>query len=502
MLLSIEELLKGLGAMFDQRLDDKVLHERFRKREWRKDETFSDYMHQKIILANRVPIAERQLLGYIIDGIPNLILRNEARISGVSTKEELRARFEQVERWWDMKDEAKSGEGKYRSHRGTTPRDEVRRPEEGRDNKDRRDERRKRNCFSCGLPNHVSSNCPTKTQGPRCYKCGERGHIASRCVEQPRTVGAIDAQIARKKCVKEVSINGRKLEALIDTGSDISLMRAEQYFRVGAPKLGKKTIRFRGIGTDYNETLGEFDAVNIDEKNYPMHIHIVAGRLMEHELLLGTDFLNSVQVKMNAGEIIIEALESIPEDEEIHEVCQLDVVPDEVNSIDETHVLNTEYQDATESLVDKCKSEKASCKLELLAMEEAQRDEADIERIFGLSEKRGIDVDVARGIIPSREVDNDMRIVVPVSLKPRVNRQTHEREKHCSVAGTGALLDEEYQNLSIRHEIRKKSRRGSSRKRRKEKTLTYRENDLAIKHMQQEPRLKLANKKHPLLPIM
>jgi len=105
-------------------------------------------------------------------------------------------------------------------------------------------------------------------------------------------VGAVDAQIVRKKCVKEVSINGQKLETLIATESDISLMRAEQYFRVGAPKLGKKTIRFRGIGTDYNETLGEFDAVvNINEKDYT--IHIVAGRLMEHELLLGADFLRS-----------------------------------------------------------------------------------------------------------------------------------------------------------------------------------------------------------------
>jgi hypothetical protein len=55
-----------------------------------------------------------------------------------------------------------------------------------------------------------------------------------------------------KKYVKEVSISGRKMDAPIDTGSDISLMRAEQYVRVGTPKLGKKTIRFRGIGTDYN----------------------------------------------------------------------------------------------------------------------------------------------------------------------------------------------------------------------------------------------------------
>jgi hypothetical protein len=42
-------------------------------------------------------------------------------------------------------------------------------------------------------------------------------------------VGAVDAEIARKKCVKEVSISGQKMDALIDTGSDISLMRAEQY---------------------------------------------------------------------------------------------------------------------------------------------------------------------------------------------------------------------------------------------------------------------------------
>ncbi|KAH0944530.1 hypothetical protein HN011_003262, partial [Eciton burchellii] len=201
---------------------------------------------------------------------------------------------------------------------------------------------------------------------------------------------------------------------------------------------------------DNNETLGEFHTVvNIDEKDYPMHAQVVADRLIEHELLLGTDFLNSAQVKINAGEIIIEA----SEDEEIREVCQLDVIPDKVNNMDGTHVLNTEYQDATESLVDERKSEKVSC---VLAMEKAQRDETDIERIFDLREKRGIDVGIERGVMPSREVDNDMRIVVPVSLKPRVIRQTHERQKHCSVARTGAIWDEECQNPSIRDEIRKK----------------------------------------------
>jgi len=67
-------------------------------------------------------------------------------------------------------------------------------------------------------------------------------------------------QDARKKYMKEVSINNRKIEALIDIGSDICLMRADQNIRIGAPKLRKNKIQFRGIGSGDNVTLGEFNA--------------------------------------------------------------------------------------------------------------------------------------------------------------------------------------------------------------------------------------------------
>jgi len=263
--------------------------------------------------------------------------------------------------------------------------------------------------------------------------------------------------------------------------SDISLMRAEQYIRIGAPKLGKKTFRFRGIGAENNETLGEFDTVvSIDERDYQMHVHVVADKVMEHELALGTDFLDSVQVNMNEGKVTIKTSDSIPEDEEICEVCRLDVVREEVTIINETQVLKTEHQDATENLIDERGSEKTSCELEVLTMEEAQRDEADTGRIVDFTKKRGINGDVAKGVMPSEEADSDMRIVVPIALKPRVIRQIDGREKHCSVAGTRASLNEECQNRSIRDEIRKKNRRGYNRKRKK--ALTYREKDLvAIK---------------------
>jgi hypothetical protein len=69
------------------------------------------------------------------------------------------------------------------------------------------------------------------------------------------------------------------------------------------------TIRFCGISADNNEALEEFDTVvNIDEKDYPMHVHVFAGELMKHELLLSADFLNSFQVTMSAGKITVMAL--------------------------------------------------------------------------------------------------------------------------------------------------------------------------------------------------
>jgi len=59
--------------------------------------------------------------------------------------------------------------------------------------------------------------------------------------------------------------------------------------------------------------------------------------LMKHELLIDADFLKIIQIRMNAGQIIINASELIPENKEVREMCQLDLDLDEVNNIDVTH---------------------------------------------------------------------------------------------------------------------------------------------------------------------
>jgi len=76
-------------------------------------------------------------------------------------------------------------------------------------------------------------------------------------------------------------------------------------------------------------------------------------------------------------------------------------------------------------------------------IEKAQREDADVKKIIDLAKARKIDRYIIRGGVLFKEIDGDLRIVVPVSLKSQVVQQTHERG-HFSVAKTEALLSQDY----------------------------------------------------------
>lgn len=107
-------------------------------------------------------------------------------------------------------------------------------------------------CFNCGNKNHLSALCPDKEKGVKCFQCGEYGHIAIKCPKaegEKITVKDIGscyaASSTTEKYCKIVTINGVELSALIDTSSDISLIRADAYIKVGAPTLTQRRIEFR-----------------------------------------------------------------------------------------------------------------------------------------------------------------------------------------------------------------------------------------------------------------
>lgn len=94
-----------------------------------------------------------------------------------------------------------------------------------------------------------------------------------------------------------------KFDALIDTGSDISILRVDRYAKIGAPSFEKKITQFKGIGSGSFSTLGMTNVkMMINDECFCENLHVVSGKLMEHELLLGNDFLREVEMRCKGGE--------------------------------------------------------------------------------------------------------------------------------------------------------------------------------------------------------
>lgn len=78
--ISMNKLIRRMQSIFDHRPTRIDLRRQFEKRTWRYGGTFGNYFANKIILANRVSINEEEMTNYLIDGIPDNVMRNQARI--------------------------------------------------------------------------------------------------------------------------------------------------------------------------------------------------------------------------------------------------------------------------------------------------------------------------------------------------------------------------------------------------------------------------------------
>lgn len=68
--MTYDDLLRGFKKMHGQQTDPLTLRRELETRKWTVEETFTEYLHDKVMLFNlRVSISE--IISYIIDGIPS-----------------------------------------------------------------------------------------------------------------------------------------------------------------------------------------------------------------------------------------------------------------------------------------------------------------------------------------------------------------------------------------------------------------------------------------------
>lgn len=206
-----------------------------------------------------------------------------------------------------------------------------------RNNKEDADVKIKR-CYNCGDKDHYGKECPSKSKGMKCFACEEFGHPAAECPKKTGTKtktfpkARVEVTNANDmKTYKKINVLGRDVEAVIDSGSDLHLIRASLYVKLGAPKIDAGVIPFSGVGTGKLQTLGSFAAsVQCDGLGIKLRIHVVPDDVITHDLLLGGELSDHAEIRLRKRQAVFEPLpeltqERIVPDSEWREILSIEV---------------------------------------------------------------------------------------------------------------------------------------------------------------------------------
>lgn len=169
----------------------------------------------------------------------------------------------------------------------------------------------------------------------------------------------------RTRVKKSITVNGTKMCALFDTGSDINVIQEKTFKRCGFVDMKKASFPFDGIGAQ-NMTIGYFEVkLTIDDDDYSDTCFVIQNQERLPEFIIGLSTMNQAEVIINANGLAMKKTVKIDEekiDDSMKNDDNLSALPmcafltkveadfPEFNHIEDAHVrkevikLVTEYQ--------------------------------------------------------------------------------------------------------------------------------------------------------------
>ncbi|XP_017469699.1 PREDICTED: uncharacterized protein LOC108361567 [Rhagoletis zephyria] len=147
---NVDELLRDMKSVFASGQSVLVRRRKFEKRTWSHEESFANYFNEKCMLGSDLNLKDEELADYLIEGIPDRQLQNQARLQNFTSANDVVKAFRSI----SLPDRPPA--------------------------KVRTDQRMR--CYNCNCTGHYAKDCKKpKREAGSCYACGEQGHYAVDC---------------------------------------------------------------------------------------------------------------------------------------------------------------------------------------------------------------------------------------------------------------------------------------------------------------------------------
>lgn len=285
---SWKKLKKKLISEFKTEINNAVLHAQLAKRRRSPNESARQYIGAMQEIASQECVEEEALIEHIIDGIQDDEI-NKTVLYGARSLYDMRKQLELYDRRKEKLTEHKKQVNK----------------KEMENKKDKYTKSNKIRCYGCGSLDHSFKNCTTKEKGVKCFNRNNFGHIATACQEQKKP----RRKASGVNCVKSVdekyftvNINNISCQALLDTGSDVNIIRQDTYKKIGQPKLQQTTRLFTEFRNATTKPSGTFAAdIVVGDDRFRTNVFVVPSTFIEAEIILGHELLKDVLVVIQRG---------------------------------------------------------------------------------------------------------------------------------------------------------------------------------------------------------
>ncbi|GFW61709.1 transposon Ty3-G Gag-Pol polyprotein [Trichonephila clavipes] len=108
---------------------------------------------------------------------------------------------------------------------------------------------------------------------------------------------------------KEVKILSKKILSLVDTGSQVTLMKESVWNQLGSPLINSGNI-LTGFGLSKTHVIGSFNStVSIDNQDFPVKINVVPNHSMNFDIFIGCNLIKQANLTITPDSVMFSKLQ-------------------------------------------------------------------------------------------------------------------------------------------------------------------------------------------------